>query len=159
MQPLISALIKRLEQALHTAADASAQAHASATHSENQPDNKYDTLALEAAYLAHGQSNRVAALQDSLQRYRQFHKPTFSEDDAIALGALVCLQPASSDKPLWVFLGPAAGGLQFSYAGKTVQVISPDAPLGKALLGQGVDDDVLLSQPSAATRYRIMTLC
>jgi transcription elongation GreA/GreB family factor len=34
-----------------------------ATHSENIVANKYDTLAVEAAYLAHGQSMRFAELK------------------------------------------------------------------------------------------------
>ncbi len=66
MLNIIPAIIQQLEQELATAIKASQQAHSGATHSENTADNKYDTLALEAAYLAHGQSVRIEELQQSI---------------------------------------------------------------------------------------------
>ena len=63
MNPLIALILEQLQSELATALNASDQAHASATHSENVPENQYDTLALEAAYLAHGLSVRVTELR------------------------------------------------------------------------------------------------
>jgi hypothetical protein len=57
MHYLISAIVEKLELELSTAVAASQQARDSATHSENIAANRYDTLAVEAAYLAHGQSS------------------------------------------------------------------------------------------------------
>ena len=47
------------------------QAHAAATHEECQPDNKYDTTALEASYLAQGQANRAQEIRQGLEAYRE----------------------------------------------------------------------------------------
>ena len=53
MHYLVSAIVEKLQLELSTAVAASQQARDSATHSENIAANKYDTLAVEAAYLAH----------------------------------------------------------------------------------------------------------
>ena len=136
MHYLIEKIIQQLEIELATAIASSQQAHSSATHSENVADNKYDTLATEAAYLAHGQSMRVAELQQSILLYRRFNPPAYDSQSTIGLGALVeieTLEPPvtaaqiTDPQPLdprtsasqaaelgqrrRLFLGPAAGGL------------------------------------------------
>ena len=45
-----------------------------------------------------------------------------------------------------------------SVNGVTVTVITSDSPLGKALLGGGVDDDVSIGLAGSATRARIADL-
>ena len=48
-------LMTHLQQLLNNAKAAAKRAHETATSEENIAENKYDTLALEAAYLAQGQ--------------------------------------------------------------------------------------------------------
>lgn len=141
MQHLINAIIEKLQLELGTAVAASQQAHDSATHSENIAANKYDTLAVEAAYLAHGQSMRIAELKESIILYQQFQRPVFDACATIQLGALVCLEDDREEQRR-LLIGPAAGGLQVNGAMGHVQVITPTAPLGHALLGKRVDDEV-----------------
>ena len=52
-------IVSMLQQQHNITLDAVNQAVASATDKETIPEHKYDTLALEAAYLAHGQAIRV----------------------------------------------------------------------------------------------------
>ena len=111
MHPIIAAILHQLQQDLAVAAAASEEAHASATHSENVPENQYDTLALEAAYLAHGQSKRIEELQHSINTYRQFVRAEFTERAEIAVGAIVRLVNIDTDDLMQVFIGPEAGGL------------------------------------------------
>ena len=56
-------LMIHLQQLLDNAKAAAKRAHDTATSEENVAENKYDTLALEAAYLAQGQSQRVVQCQ------------------------------------------------------------------------------------------------
>ncbi len=56
----------QLQRQLDTLLHASHQAHQSATHCESKAENKYDTLGLEAAYLAHGLSVRAQQLQRAI---------------------------------------------------------------------------------------------
>jgi transcription elongation GreA/GreB family factor len=53
-----------------------------------------------------------------------------------ALGALVSVDEDGHERHF--FLAPHGGGAQL--AGGAVQVVTPESPLGRALLGKGVDD-------------------
>ena len=141
MQYLVSAIVEKLQLELSTAVAASQQAHDSATHSENIASNKYDTLAVEAAYLAHGQSMRIAELKQSIALYQKFQRPTFSADSEIKLGALVCIED-DQKRQRRLLIGPASGGLRIDSERGSIQVITPTAPLGQALIGKRVSDEV-----------------
>jgi transcription elongation GreA/GreB family factor len=141
MHYLVCAIIEQLQIELSTAVAASAQAHDSATHSENIAANKYDTLAVEAAYLAHGQSLRIAELKQSIALYQHFQRPTFNAGATIQLGALVCIED-DQEQQRRLLIGPAAGGLSIDSAQGPIQVITPTTPLGQVLMGKRVDDEV-----------------
>lgn len=141
MHYLVSAIIENLQLELSTAVAASQQAHDSATHSENIAANRYDTLAVEAAYLAHGQSSRIAELKQSIALYQQFQRPTFNAGATIQLGALVCIENDQGRQRRFL-IGPTAGGLRIHSKQGPIQVITPGAPLGQALMGKRVDDEV-----------------
>ncbi len=155
MHHLISAIIAQLEDELATAISASGDAHASATHSENIASNKYDTLAVEAAYLAHGQSIRIAELQESIALYRRFHRPHFNQQSTIQLGARVEIENDSGGIQR-LFIGPAAGGLSIGEKPDTVQLITPSTPLGQALLNKTVGDEFELHIRSVSQSFAII---
>ena len=136
-------IIKQLERELATAANSSRQAHDSATHSENIADNKYDTLALEAAYLAHGQSVRIVELQETIHLYKNFQPSSFTQQSLIQLGARVDIQSEKGDIQR-LFIGPAAGGLCIEENGKPVNVITAASPIGQVLLNKGLEDEIAL---------------
>ena len=144
MHPLICAIINQLENELATAINASEQAHSSATHSENIADNKYGTLALEAAYLAHGQSVRITELQQSIAKYKQFKRPDFSQHSSVQLGAQVDIENSLGEIQR-LFIGPGAGGLCITENSQSIRVITTATPLGQALLNKNIDDDIEIS--------------
>ena len=49
------------------------------THEENIAENKYDTLGLEAAYLAQGQAQRVNECYLSIQQFEPSFKEVISD--------------------------------------------------------------------------------
>ena len=141
MHYLVNAIVEKLQLELSTAVAASQQAHDSATHSENIAANKYDTLAVEAAYLAHGQSMRIAELKQAIALYQHFQRPTFNPGATIQLGALVRIED-DQEQQRRLLIGPAAGGLSIDSEQGPVQVITPNAPLGQILMGKHVDYEV-----------------
>lgn len=152
---LIQRIIDQLEQELTTVLGASQQAHESATHSENVAENKYDTLGLEAAYLAHGLSLRVLELQNAILRYRRLSTADFAPRIPIRVGTLVTLE-ADDGSERHLFLGPEAGGIRVEWQGRCVNVVTPTAPLGKALLKKQLDDEVCLQIKGVDTHYLIV---
>ena len=63
---LLAHIIQRLNADLQQAVQAAEAAHADATHEESVAENQYDTLGLEASYLAAGHSRRVLELREAL---------------------------------------------------------------------------------------------
>ncbi|BEU98711.1 GreA/GreB family elongation factor (plasmid) [Acidovorax sp. DW039] len=132
-------VLHRLVEDLQQAEQAVRVAHETVTHEENIAENKYDTLGLEAAYLATGQAWR-AAIRQAMVHWRQCRSRPHDASKGIQLGALVCLVD-SDDKQHEIFLDPDGGSMK-SVSG--VQVISSEAPLGKAMLGKYEGDEVAI---------------
>ena len=130
---------------------AAMQAHETATHEENKAENKYDTLGLEAAYLAEGQSKRVLELQESLATFNRQKIKEFSDDMEIGLGALVCLKTSLRDTT-YFFISPVAGGISIEYEKSSITLLSPQSPLGCRLLSSCVGDEIELN----GTSYEVM---
>jgi hypothetical protein len=128
-------VLDRLAEDLLQAEQAARAAHETATHEENVAENKYDTLGLEAAYLATAQARRAGAIRRAMANWRQFRPRPYDASEGIQLGALVCLVD-SDDKQQRLFLGPDGGSMMLVSGAQLVQVISSEAPLGRAMLGK-----------------------
>lgn len=82
-------VLERLAEDLLQVEQAARTAHETATHEENIAENKYDTLGLEAAYLATGQARRAEAIRQAIAHWRQFRPRPYDASKGIQLGALV----------------------------------------------------------------------
>lgn len=136
---LLQSIIERLTLDLDIAQRAAQTAYETATHEENVAENKYDTLGLEASYLATGQARRMEEIRQGLAKFRALQLRDFRT--GIELGALVTLESATGARQCF-FLGPDAAGLKLEFEGCPVMVITPRSPLGQSLLGKEVDDEV-----------------
>lgn len=151
---LLQNIIDRLSLDLEIIFSAAKSAHDASTHAENIPDNKYDTLALEASYVAQGQANRAAQLRKSIEIYRHLDTAGI-KDDIIRLTALVTLEGDNGASRI-LFIGPAEGGLKIEQGGEEVVVITPASPMGKELIGKSVSDTAEIETGSIRTEYVIV---
>ncbi|MDY0191481.1 MAG: GreA/GreB family elongation factor [Desulfuromonas sp.] len=139
-QVLYRQIIDNLTTDLNVAMQAASSAHAAAVNAETQPDNKYDTLSLESSYIAQGYANRAQQIRKSLQAYNDLVLRVFTDDDPILLSALVEIEFDTGDRRT-IFIAPAAGGMKIRCADTVVvNVITPESPLARALLGQRTGD-------------------
>lgn len=129
-------------------------AHAAATHAECLPDNKYDTTALEASYVAQGQANRAQDIRRALESYRNLKLRPFSDSVPIRLTALITVE-AEDGSCRRFFLGPVAGGLKLSEQGEEYLVITPESALGRALLGKSCGDELQIGSGIARKTFTI----
>ena len=106
-----------------------------ATHEEAKPENDKDTRALEQSYVERGQAKRVLDLEVALADTKKMALRAFGEGDPIALGALVFVREDDADKTF--FLAPAGGGYKIG----AVLIVTPEAPIGRALLGKQTGDE------------------
>ncbi|MBY5945140.1 GreA/GreB family elongation factor [Photobacterium rosenbergii] len=131
---IIDLILDDLQQAYQGAMHAADQAHSAATDDQSVAETQYDTLAIEAAYLAHGQSQRVAECLADINAYDQLKATLPKSLDEIVLGCLVHLLD-EDEKEKWIFFGPAAGGIKLKLDNHEVVVVTPSSPIGEALLG------------------------
>ena len=148
-------VLERLAEDLLQVEQAARAAHESATHEENIAENKYDTLGLEAAYLATGQARRAVAIRQAMLNWRQFRPRPYDPSKGIQLGALVCLVD-SDDKRQQLFLGPDGGSMKLISGAHLVQVISSAAPLARAMLGKCEGDEVLTGVAAIRQQFEII---
>ncbi|WP_404340273.1 transcription elongation factor GreAB [Pseudoalteromonas mariniglutinosa] len=138
---------------LHNAKQAAQAAHDAATHEESVAETQYDTLGLEAAYLAQGQAERVNDCYRAIQLFEAiFNGSNFHQ---VREGALLCLMD-ENEQVKWFYLGPHAGGLTVTVKDTHICVVTPQAPLGKQLIGKQCDDEVTLTMAGRAHTFVIV---
>jgi len=147
-------LILALEAAHQGAVNAAKRAYNTATDNENIAENKYDTLALEASYLAQGQSQRVEECAKDIVAFQKLYISAASSKSSVCLGSLLSLRDID-DNEKYIFYGPSAGGLKVRFAEKEIVVVTPGSPLGTAINHLGVGDEVSISIGNKVMGYEI----
>ena len=141
---LLQRIIATLEHDMDVSRRAAQTAYEAATAEENIAENKYDTLGLEASYLATGQARRTAEIRQALLTYQQWRLRDYDPARGIQIGCLVTLEDQAGQQRR-LFLGPEGAGLKIGEGDTLVTVITPRAPLGQQLMGKKPDDEVSLA--------------
>ncbi len=156
-EQIIHNIIAALSADLAVFSSAARAAHEAATHDECLPDNKYDTTALEASYIAQGQANRAQEIRAALENYRALTLFDFNDDTPIRLTALITLESGEGNVRR-LFLGPKAGGLKIADCDGEIVVITPGSPLGRSLLGLRTGDEVKAGDDTTAEPFTIVAV-
>jgi transcription elongation GreA/GreB family factor len=157
-EQLLHSIITALRADLAVLSTAARAAHKAATHEECIPDNKYDTTALEASYIAQGQANRAQEIRAAKESYRTLTLFAFDDDTPIRLTALVTLEDAGGNVRR-LFLGPQAGGMKIIDGATEIVVITPGSPLGRGLLGLRTGDEVRAGDAATDMTFTIVAVC
>lgn len=147
-------VLEKLALDLDIAQRAAQTAYETATHEENIAENKYDTLGLEASYLAAGQAKRVEEIKQALALCQSMQLRAFDDQRGIEIGALLGLEDENG-RQQWLFLAPDAAGLKVGVVGQPVTVITPRSPLGKSLLGKFEGDEVEILVAGARQHFTV----
>ena len=150
---LVHLLVESVAKDHATLIASAVAAHEAATHSESKAEDQYDTRGLEASYLAGAQSRRAMELEEVLALFRNLDLQTFTDQTPIASTALVELE--NDGKKTLYFMMPKGGGMTVTHAGNSVQVVTPISPLGEALLGRRVGDQIELRINRVVRDYEI----
>jgi len=149
---VLAALKQKLETELERAQKRAKEAAAGATHEENRAEGDKDMRATEASYVARGQAGRASEMEEALVRVSALELLEFKPGARIAISALIDLE--QDGKRLHYFLVPAAGGERLQVAGAEIQTLTPQSPLGRALLGLSEGDDAELPARKPGERAR-----
>lgn len=154
---VLELIIEKLSTDLALLFEAAKKAHEAATHEENIPDNKYDTLSLEASYIAQAQANRAQDIRGALDAYRGLSLRPFGEETPIRLTALVTLEGEDGSEKQ-VFIGPKEGGLRVNEGPVEVVVITPESPVGRELIGKTLGEAVDLRSEGTGREFEIVAV-
>ena len=135
----------RVSQELRNLRESQQAAQDGAIHEETRQEDPKDTRAIEAQYVARGFAERVEDLEKTVAVLAHMRLDAFGPDDPIDLSALVSVTDSGGEK-IYLFV-PVAGGETLTLKGGTVQTLTPGSPLGLALCGKCVDDDIELDLP------------
>ncbi len=155
---LILAELRRLVHAdLEAVAASQQETQAGATHEESKPENDKDTRALESSYLARGLARRVGELQEAATLLEALVPRPFGDEAPIALSALVIVEDDDGGFRYY-FVAPGGGGLKLQAEGVEVAIVTPQSPLGRALIGKCVDDDIELRSPQGLREFSVVSV-
>jgi transcription elongation GreA/GreB family factor len=154
---LLEEVIGALQSTYENAREAAMRAYNTATDGENVAENKYDTLALEASYLAHGQAQRVTQCEADISAFKKLSVLNRSNYFSVRLGAFVELID-DQDKVKYFFLGPSAGGLKVTVCQKEVTIVTPGSPLGSALMDRQLNDEISVKIANQVINYEIVMI-
>lgn len=144
-QHLYSLFIDEFKLALSACIEAANNAHMAAVDDQSVAETQYDTLAIEAAYLAEGQSKRLIEIKNTLAQFEQLAQQDSSNNintivNAVSLGSVVEVV-MQNDCQYYYFIGPCAGGKKVLIKNIEITLITPQSPLGLALMNKAIDDD------------------
>lgn len=143
---LLEQLRSLVSEDLDTITASQQDAQAGATHSESKAEGDKDMRSTEESYLARGLAKRVKELRAAVVQLAALRLREFEDGSKIALTALVQVEDDDGEE-LRYFLAPVGGGILLGDAHQKISVLTPSSPLGRALLGREVDDDVELRTP------------
>ena len=95
------------------------------------------------------------AIRQAMANWRQFRPRPYDASEGIQLGALVCLVD-TDDKQQQLFLGPDGGSMKLVSGAQLVQVISSEAPLGRAMLGKCEGDEVWIQVAPIRQQFEVL---
>ena len=140
---LVEQLTERLRESAAVARKAGQaaadEAREGATPAEKREDAR---VALEQGNLARAQAGRAAKMAAELSALEIFRPPSLAPRAPVALGAVVEVEGEDQGKTF--FLAPVGAGIELVGPGGDgfLSVVTPQSPVGKAVLGRRVGDTV-----------------
>lgn len=149
---VIKEFVKEFERELGLITASALAAHEAATHEEAKSEDKHDTRAIEASYLAKGQSVRILSLREALAEMKSYLENS-STSKKVEPGSLLTL--SLQGKTHYYFFSNNGGGTKINLDGISVNLLTKDSPLGDALFGAGTGDEVEVEIQNQLKAYRL----
>lgn len=150
---LVEAIKAHLSKELEVIDASARSAHEAAIHEDAKPENEYDTRGLESSYLASAQLERAAEVRAAIAALEFLELRAFGPTDAIEATALVDLE--GEDAKQRCFVIPNGGGVKIALGKEQITLISPQSPLGRALLGRTKGEIIEVPIKGAIREYEI----
>ncbi len=129
---ILDAILKELKTELARQHSANERSSIGAMHSAPNAEKQRDTTGLEAAYLAHGYAKQCTTLAKQIEELKNLEVEDFTGQE-VDVGALVEVD-MNGEIDLYMLLH-CGGGSEVTVDGRLITVITPESPIGEALMG------------------------
>ena len=134
---IITGLLEVMESNLRRQFNANKNASDGAINAESRAETKWDTCGLEASYLARGHALQFKQTAAQVDELRAMEAQSFVGKQ-IGVGALVKVD--SDGGTMFFFLMNHGGGTELKLEFGEVTVVTPESPIGIAILGKNQSD-------------------
>lgn len=121
--------------------------------SPGRMQSRYDTMGVEAAWLADSLAKNIDEKRRSIAALRSMNLAT--PRSRVVLGSVVGVGPEDGGADVYYFIVPSSGGNRYRPhgAGPEILAVTVHAPVAQAMIGAGVGDyvEVRRDQPQADT--------
>jgi transcription elongation GreA/GreB family factor len=153
---LVAQIRQKLEAELQSITQAAKAAHEAATHEESKAEDSHDTRGLESSYLAGAAAQRAADIQQQIYLYKIMEPKAFKDGDAVGPTAVVEVE--NNGKRSFYFIAPQGGGMKIQLGKHSIQVITPQSPLGDEIMGRKTGDILEIEAQGVAREYEIISI-
>jgi transcription elongation GreA/GreB family factor len=153
---VILAFKAQFEKELGALVESAKSAHLAATHEESRAEDRHDTFAIEASYLAQGQAVRVQAIRKAIQELTQFAEGFTTQMKTVEVGALI--EVKSLGKSTYSLVAENGGGTQVVVQEKTLTLLSPSSPLGDSVLGLAEEDSFTVETKAGLREFEVTAI-
>ena len=139
---LLQQIINELERELAQLRAGYEEARLTSIEAPGRMQSRYDTMGVEAAWVADGLAKNFEEKAEGLSRIKQFRLP--NNPKQVAIGCVVGIGPESGTVERIFFILPACGGVSVPLEDgiMTVQTVMSQAPIARKLIGKELDDEV-----------------
>lgn len=139
---MIKADIEKQLQSFESARQASIDA-------PGRMQSRYDTTGIESAWVADGLARALREKESNLKCLEAFH---WTESNTyVSIGSIVKILSSDSPAPEYFFVIPVLSGCELYENGLTITTLSPETPLGSALMGKKVREKIEVNFPLRRT--------
>lgn len=138
---IINKVQNHLQHELDNVMTAATNAHLAAVDDQSVAETQYDTLAIEASYLAEGHTRRIEQLKHDIAWLMNLN---IIDTEYVSVGSLVQLE-AECQCHHWFIILPVAAGFRGQVDNNTFTVITPHAPMGSSLMNKEEGEQVIIN--------------
>jgi transcription elongation GreA/GreB family factor len=155
---LLQSLQAEIDRELLALTQSQHEASKDVIHEESRAEHSKDTRATETSYLARGLAERVVELERDRAMLSSLTLHEFTPDEAVALTAIVSVEREDSGKVALYFIAPVGGGAELVVDGTTIRALTPASPIGRALMGREVGDEIEIRAPGGGRNDCIVSI-
>jgi transcription elongation GreA/GreB family factor len=152
---LLLAVIKEIEERAAKLSDAARVTHEEAVRAPTPMESHSDRTRFEMQTASSHQRAMASKYEAAIKKLKNFSLPPLVPSKAGA-GSLITVERNSKESRY--FLLPEGNGISVDGGETTCVVVTPDSPLGKALVGKVVGDEFTFETGHASSFLRVKAL-